>query len=213
MDDQKQRHFQSNSQENPPSAIPGTHKVGAPSERCPQCDSEIAVEANFCPNCGIHLTGGGLDRVEIERIMAEERIRQRVRQEMSAGKQLQKSPGLAAFLSLIWIGLGQLYLGRYFKGLTLMILWFTSTVFAVTLEFLAAVGKAEGEMPVFVLSLVALALWVYSPIDAYLTAKRINEGVEFESIDWSTWAIPVIAVEIVFLLLLGLVSKVVFKTL
>ncbi|MDI6792870.1 MAG: zinc ribbon domain-containing protein [bacterium] len=211
LDGQQQRRYQDESKittEDPQSEIRNPK-----SESCPQCNSEIVVEANFCPKCGIHLTEGGADRIEIERIMADERIRQRVRQEMSPRKQPQKSPWLAAVLSLVWIGLGQLYLSRYFKGLALMVLFLISSVFAASLAALAALGKVKGGVPVFVLTLVAGALWLYSIIDAYLTAKQINEGEEFEPINWSIWAIPVITVEIVFLLLLGLVSRIVFESL
>lgn len=69
-----------------------------------------------------------------------------------------KSPGLAAFLSFIFVGLGQLYNGQIGKGILVMFVYF--------LFWGVAVIEAPGA---FILIFV---LWVWMISDAYSVAKR-----------------------------------------
>jgi TM2 domain-containing membrane protein YozV len=69
-----------------------------------------------------------------------------------------KSAGLATVLSLIFPGLGQLYNGRFGKGIGLIVL----SVISIAL-FLVIIG--------FV---IYFLIWIYGMIDAYNGANRIN---------------------------------------
>ena len=100
---------------------------------CSNCGEEIDAKAEICPNCGVRVKGS---RTGI------------------------KSSGLAAVLSFLIIGLGQIYNGEIVKGFLLMFLALISILF-----WWAVIG--------FIFTLV---LWVYSIYDAHKTAKEINAG-------------------------------------
>jgi len=73
----------------------------------------------------------------------------------------QKSPGVAAVLSFVFTGLGQIYNGQIGKGIMFLIIGF---ICALTLIIL--IGFIL--YPVF---------WIYNIYDAYTTAKNINAGI------------------------------------
>jgi len=70
-----------------------------------------------------------------------------------------KSAGLAAVLSFLWCGLGQIYNGEIAKGVLFMILYVISflLIFVVIGVF------------------TTLALWIWGMVDAYRTAERLNQ--------------------------------------
>lgn len=72
----------------------------------------------------------------------------------------KKNEGLAAILSFLFLGLGQIYNGQIGKGILFIIL---GVVFV--LMFLVLIG-----IPLYVI------FWVYNIYDAYNTAKQINAG-------------------------------------
>ncbi len=72
-----------------------------------------------------------------------------------------KNEGLAAVLSFLFTGLGQIYNGQIGKGLVFVLL---GIVFAVSIIVLIGLIL----YPVF---------WIYNIYDAYNTAKKINAGV------------------------------------
>jgi TM2 domain-containing membrane protein YozV len=69
-----------------------------------------------------------------------------------------KSPGVAVLLSFLLAGLGQIYNGQIGKGLVFMIAYFCSLVL----------------MWVLIGFIIAPILWIWSMVDAYKTAERIN---------------------------------------
>jgi TM2 domain-containing membrane protein YozV len=71
-----------------------------------------------------------------------------------------KNPGLAAVLSFLVCGLGQIYNGQIVKGIGL---------------FVAA--GISGLLCTVVIGFILLpAVWLYGIYDAYKTAERINKG-------------------------------------
>lgn len=77
-------------------------------------------------------------------------------------KEKEKSPGLAAFLSFLICGVGQIYVGQGGKGAGLLILALILVVFGFG-------------FPIF--WLVAFFLWIYAISDAYDQAKKYNVGL------------------------------------
>lgn len=70
----------------------------------------------------------------------------------------QKSPGLAAVLSAIWTGLGQIYNGQILKGVLFMVIQgINGLLMFVLIGFIT--------YPIF---------WVYGMIDAYRKAEEHN---------------------------------------
>jgi TM2 domain-containing membrane protein YozV len=94
--------------------------------------------AEICPSCGV-------------------RIKQPPVQTFAD----QKNPGIAAVLSFLFTGLGQIYNGQLAKGFAFIVL---GVIFLVTIILL--IGFIL--YPVF---------WIYNIYDAYSTAKKINAGI------------------------------------
>lgn len=99
---------------------------------CRNCGSEIDARAVICPKCGV-----------------------------ATGVTMQtKNEGLAAVLSFLVPGAGQIYNGQIIKGLVLFAAQLISIV-------LMAIGIGF---------ITALIVWVYAIYNAYHRAKEINTG-------------------------------------
>lgn len=72
----------------------------------------------------------------------------------------QKSPGVAAVLSVLIPGLGQIYNGEIGKGIVFILL---AVVFAILIVFLIGIFLYFG-------------LWIYGIYDAYHGAERYNQS-------------------------------------
>ena len=74
---------------------------------------------------------------------------------------MQKTPGLAAVLSFLFSGLGQIYNGQIFRGIILAVLQIVNVILMFVLI---------GFLTYFIVS-------VYGIYSAYKTAERINAGI------------------------------------
>lgn len=108
---------------------------------CRDCGTEIDARAEICPECGI-------------------------RQRQPTEDRDSKSPGLAAVLSFLVPGLGQIYNGQVGKGL--LILVFVVVLFALIVTSPVIAGG------------LAFLTWVLAIYDAYTQAERYNEGEELD---------------------------------
>ncbi|MDO9045408.1 MAG: zinc-ribbon domain-containing protein [Methanobacteriaceae archaeon] len=109
---------------------------------CSNCGAEIDKKAEICPKCGVRLMGN------------------------SQGQNLPVGPknaGLAAVLSFLVVGLGQIYNGQVGKGLLLLVGALISGVL----------------MLVFIGFITWLIIWIYAIYDAYNTANEINAQLEY----------------------------------
>ncbi|HHT18487.1 MAG: zinc ribbon domain-containing protein [Euryarchaeota archaeon] len=106
---------------------------------CSNCGAQIDAKAEICPKCG---------------------VRQHYVPFHPAQSHEIKSPGLAAVLSALWVGLGQIYNGEIGKGLGLMVAYIISALLILVL-----IGIITTPI-----------LWIYGIYDAYDTAKKINTG-------------------------------------
>ncbi|MGH2367769.1 MAG: hypothetical protein ACRDI2_06180 [Chloroflexota bacterium] len=70
-----------------------------------------------------------------------------------------KSAGLAAILSFLWCGLGQIYNGQILKGVI-----FAAVYFISALLIFIVIGLVTTPI-----------LWIWGMVDAYRTAERLNE--------------------------------------
>lgn len=106
---------------------------------CQNCGAEIDKAAEICPKCGVRVAPPPtVARAQTER----------------------KSEGIAAVLSFVFVGLGQIYNGQIGKGILFVII---GIILVFTMIFL--IGFIL--YPLF---------WIYNIYDAYRTAKRINAG-------------------------------------
>ena len=102
---------------------------------CQHCSAKISAEAEICPKCGVRVKGASMPT------------------EM-------KSTGIAAVLSALFPGLGQIYNGQIGKAVLFIIVGF---ILALTIFILIGLIL----YPLF---------WIYNVYDAYNTAKKINAG-------------------------------------
>lgn len=108
----------------------------AETKYCANCGSEIDKNAEICPECGVRQPG----------------YQQPVYQ--------QKNPGLAAVLSALWVGIGQIYNGEILKGIILIVIY----VISIFLMF------------IIIGFITTPIIWIFGIYDAYNTAKKINAG-------------------------------------
>lgn len=105
---------------------------------CTNCGNEMDAKAMTCPKCGV---------LQQDQVTTPVQI---------------KNEGLAAVLSFLFVGLGQIYNGQIGKGILLIIIQIVN----VCLMF------------VFIGFLTYPLVWIYGVWDAYNTAKNINAGTE-----------------------------------
>jgi TM2 domain-containing membrane protein YozV/RNA polymerase subunit RPABC4/transcription elongation factor Spt4 len=118
----------------------GVRQPGATKTKyCANCGNKIDKKAEICPECGVRQPGATTYQQPIYQ---------------------QKNPGIAAVLSALWVGFGQIYNGEIAKGIVLMGLYFIS----VLLIF------------VFIGIVTTPILWIFGIYDAYNTANKINAG-------------------------------------
>ena len=91
-----------------------------------------------------------------------------------------RRPGLAAFLSLLWPGLGQLYNRQIVKGLLLILGLPVLGKIGLGYAFLGAFEAMRDLRYLLVMAAGGLilgagaALWIYAVVDAHRSAERIN---------------------------------------
>ena len=102
---------------------------------CTNCASEIDVNAVICPNCGVRVAN-------LE----------------------EKSVGVAALLSIIFPGLGHLYVGLNNKCLTFIIAYIVSAILCVIIIGIVLV----------------IIVWIWALVDIIKSTEAINEGKDVE---------------------------------
>ena len=105
---------------------------------CSNCGEEIDIDAEICPKCGVRVKAPTVGEKKVG----------------------EKNPVLAAILSFLIVGLGQIYNGEIRKGIILIIAY----VISIALCF------------VYVGLILVPILWIYGIYDAYTTANKINAG-------------------------------------
>jgi TM2 domain-containing membrane protein YozV len=108
---------------------------------CVSCGGMIDAKAEFCPTCGVRVAPVPYPPMPSPSPYVE-----------------RKNEGIAAILSFIFLGLGQIYNGQISKGISFIIIG----VFLV-FSMLFLIGFLL--YPLF---------WMYNIYDAYNTAKQIN---------------------------------------
>ncbi len=116
---------------------------------CSKCGLEIG-DARFCPKCGT--AQGGIVAQATGAAAGTAPAPQVIVIKPA------KSPGVAVVLSFFVAGLGQLYNGQIGKGLAFLFAYVVSAVL----------------MWVFIGFITTPILWIWSMVDAYKTAERIN---------------------------------------
>ncbi len=112
---------------------------------CANCGFEMPKSTKFCPECGTSTDG----------------VAQAVKNTNNAVINPDKSSGLAALLSFLIIGLGQVYIGLTKKGIIL---------------FIAAI--ISGVLMMVIIGWITwLIVWGYAIYDAYNSAEKMKNGI------------------------------------
>jgi TM2 domain-containing membrane protein YozV len=127
---------------------------------CSKCGNEIALGDDYCSKCGQRSgnSGGYRSQGICER---------------------GKSEGGAAVLSLLWGGLGQIYVGRIARGLGIMLAYFLIGIGCWAFLVGAAIsGSFAGLVFIgFVMTIVLIVLLIWNVFDAYNLAKQYNDSL------------------------------------
>ena len=114
---------------------------------CSNCGFEMPKASKFCPECGTPAERGPPVMNTTTIVVPS-----------------NKSSGLAALLSFLIIGLGQVYLGLTKKGIILFLLAIISGVL----------------MMVLIGWITWLLVWGYAIYDAYNSCEKMKKGIEVE---------------------------------
>lgn len=91
------------------------------SKYCSVCGAEISEGSKFCPECSAPIAGGKTmnetDAMQIKEFTKDMDKNQKV----VYYEQKKKSAGIAAILSFVIAGAGQMYLGKIGKGILLLL--------------------------------------------------------------------------------------------
>jgi len=128
---------------------------------CNNCGNQTGEHQTFCDKCGNKIG---------ERGMGNHSHVVHVR---------EKSTGIAAVLSILWAGLGQIYVGKIGRGLALMLaqltMIFTSVFFVIAGGLFGGLGGAIGGGVLFLVLL--FVLWAWNVFDAYKQANNYNDSM------------------------------------
>ncbi len=124
-----------------------------PKNFCPNCGEKLAQTVKFCPNCGFdfkNISGNANKNMS----------------NPSYGQNLpvRKESIVSVILSFVFPGLGQFYNGNSTKGIYFIILAVVSIILTVIL-----IG-----------ALIYILIWLWSIIDAYNSAEKLNRGESVE---------------------------------
>lgn len=119
---------------------------------CKHCSKKIDAEAEICPKCGVRLREPPVRKLNDH-----------------------KNPGLAAVLSFLLTGLGQIYNGQIIKGVMFIIIYLFVGVLAFT-SSLIIIFSRELAWHEAIFPIGWLIFWTYGMYDARNIAKKINSG-------------------------------------
>ena len=143
-----------------PNCGQSTNKVDEnyPKNFCPDCGEKLSENAKFCPNCGFDLNN-------VSKNVHNKNANNAYNPQM-VGQNLpaRKEPIVSVILSFVFPGLGQFYNGHSTKGIYFIILAVVSIILTAIL-----IG-----------ALIYLLVWLWSIIDAYNSAEKLNRGESVE---------------------------------
>jgi len=118
----------------------------------------------FCDDCGYRVNSNGKSKAPSYVIHIRD-----------------KSAGLAALFSLVFVGVGQIYVGKIARGLLLMLACFVLSTLSVVVVGLSVIDLdsisqlAGVAMVSLILSACSVILWIWNIFDAYKLANKYND--------------------------------------
>ncbi len=154
---------------------------------CTNCGKPMDESASYCSDCG---SQSGKKTTQNNDGSFTDRVEKEARNFMN-----NKEPFIAAILSFIFPGLGQVYNGEFKKGLFIqiayIITWMAAFIF-------------------FLFALIPIVILIFAIYDAYTNADKMRKGIDpvknpslKEIVIFLFW--PIILIFGIFLLLMALV--------
>ena len=129
---------------------------------CRNCGNQIETDQEFCTSCGSR-EGEGRQRPSSTILIRD------------------KGAGIAALLSTIMAGLGQIYVGKIGRGILLLVIdiVFTSISTGIMLSALYIGGTNEEILGAWVIGGIFMIpyfiVWIWNIFDAYKLANQYND--------------------------------------
>jgi TM2 domain-containing membrane protein YozV len=114
---------------------------------CYKCGTQAMADAEWCGHCGANVRAPVTPTPPVYAPQPHVLV-------VKSGK----SAGLAAILSFLWCGLGQIYNGEIAKGVIFVVLHIVSVL----------------AMAILIGWLTTPVLWIWGMVDAYRTSERLN---------------------------------------
>ncbi len=143
---------------------------------CPSCKTKNPSNAKFCQNCGAKLT---------------EEIKQKITDESNIKSLNSHSTKTALLLSVLFPGVGQIYIGEKTKGIILtsvsgglilssLLVWnYAESIYKDYETTLDPVLYDDYSTNIDIANFLLVAyfgVWVYNMVDIYLTTSKINKS-------------------------------------
>ncbi|MCL1811174.1 MAG: hypothetical protein FWG41_03005 [Methanomassiliicoccaceae archaeon] len=128
---------------------------------CNKCGNQLVGNQEYCCGCGAKVGMGSYGPAVMQQTLV-------VR---------EKSTGVAVLLSILWAGLGQVYVGKIGRGIALMITFLMAAFVGLFLFITGAMfGGVEGAIGGLVLfGVIYLSLWIWNVFDSYKLANEYND--------------------------------------
>ena len=130
---------------------------------CSKCGNMLSENQAFCDKCG-QKAGEGVRQHNVVYIR-------------------EKSEGVAAVLSFLWAGAGQIYAGKIVRGLGIILAYTLFAIVTFAFIFSALLPESPAELTgagialLICVSIGMIVLWVWNIFDAYNLAKEYNGHV------------------------------------
>ena len=139
---------------------------------CPNCGTETTPDSEFCQKCGTNLNEGA----------KQAGVPPNVTYAMPL-----KSTGIAAVLSFLFTGLGQVYVGKIARGIIFVCIGACVGVLSSILILSGVVVDTNAETIEYTMSYIAagaviliayLAFWIWQIFDAHKLANQYNDALK-----------------------------------
>lgn len=136
---------------------------------CTKCGTEIPDDSEYCSKCGNPTSPNAAQN---NRYAGAPPYAYQYHRPL-------KSAGLAAILSFLFTGLGQVYAGRIARGIGFIVCG-VAIVSVLSLMIFLVAGAAYGVFWVLFIaaSIASLVIWVFNIFDAYSLANEYNDVLQ-----------------------------------
>lgn len=130
---------------------------------CPNCGTETNPDSEFCQKCGTNLKEGTRNTCVPPNVTYALPL---------------KSTGLAAVLSFLLAGLGQVYVGKIARGIGFIVCGVVIALVMMSMITIFISSYGAVWIIAVIASIVCIAIWIFNVIDAYKLANEYNDVLQ-----------------------------------